>query len=54
MQISLQCKTVTIEILATIGILLFFFKFLWNDKKDKIKRKRSTQNYENDGLRKSS
>lgn len=43
----LQCITVTQEVLAKIESL--FFKFLWNDKNDKIKRKQLMQNYENGG-----
>ena len=45
----LQCITVTNEILAKIESL--FFKFLWNDKNEKIKRKQLTQNYENGGIK---
>ena len=40
----LQCITVTNEIVAKIESL--FFKFLWNDTPDKLKR-----NYEKGGLR---
>ena len=45
----LQCITVTKDILAKIESL--FFKFLWNDKNDKVKRKQLTQNYEHGGIR---
>ena len=45
----LQCITVTNEIIAKIESL--FFKFLWNDKPDKLKRKQLIQNYEKGGLR---
>ena len=45
----LQCITVTSEGLAKLEHL--FFKFIWNDKPDKIKRKQLTQNYDKCGLR---
>ena len=45
----LQCITVTNEIIAKIESL--FFKFLWNDKPEKLKRKQLIQNYEKGGLR---
>ena len=45
----LQCITVTNEVLAKLEHL--FFKFIWNDKPDKIKRKQLIQNYDKGGLR---
>ena len=44
----LQCISATQGIIAKIERLLF--KFLWNDKNEKIKRKQLTQNYANGGL----
>ena len=44
----LQSITVTKEVLAKIESL--FFKFLWDEKPDKIKRKQLVQSYEKGGV----
>ena len=45
----LQTITVSKEILHKIETILY--KFLWNDKNDKIKRKQMTQEYEKGGIK---
>ena len=45
----LQCMAVPDQNLNKIESLLF--KFLWNDKSDKIKRKQLMQKYEYSGLK---
>ena len=45
----LQNIPVTKEILTKLELMLF--RFLWKDKRDKIKRKQMIQSYENGGVK---